>query len=102
MDICDPYPPRTHLWAERLKQVRRRYASTPLVVSGSCRGSDEGRRGCSDHQRQTGRDDRGLSESGQSMRNSGPAHGFTYPQRACTSLSAIAYGLERLDLGKPM
>jgi hypothetical protein len=67
MDICDPYPPRTHLGAERLKQARRRYVSRPRVASGSCLGSDEERQGCSVHRRQTVRGDTELSEGRQTI-----------------------------------
>lgn len=57
MDIYDPYPPRKHLWAGRLKQARHRYVSRPRVASCSCPGSDEEHQGCSVHRRQTGHDD---------------------------------------------
>lgn len=67
MDIYDPYPLQTHPWAERLKRARRRYVSMPHVASGSYHDSDEGRRGCSVHQRQTGHGDTELLKNRQTV-----------------------------------
>lgn len=100
MDTCDPYPLRTHPSVERLKRVRHRCVSMPRVAYGSYLGSDEERRGCSDHRRQTGHGDKELSEGFQLIGNSDQAVSFAHLQRAYTSLSAVACGPERSSLGK--